>query len=301
MNKIDNSLIDNISLEDKFTDAYNIRKNGKVQERKSTEFVNIVNKSDDSGIDVFVRDNTKICLIDIPVIITESGLVDVVYNDFYIGKNSYAIIVAGCGIHSSDKHTTHIGMHRFHLEENAHVKYIEKHYGEGNGEKEITPTTEITLKKNSRLEMETVQIKGVDYTKRNTKATLYTNAKLEVDEHIMTHKSQVAKTNFIVKLNGKESSCKITSRSVAIEDSKQDFNSKVTGNNLCFAHVECDAIIKDNAKVTSSPKVIANSKDATLIHEAAIGKIATDQITKLMTLGLTQKEAEERIIKGFLK
>lgn len=287
-----------------FEGAYNIRKNGQGLERKITDNVNIITKEDNSGIDVYVKENTKFDYIHIPVIITESGLSDIVYNDFYIGKNANVIIVAGCGIHNDHhKDSTHNGIHRFFLEEGAKVKYIEKHYGEGEGtgKKILNPVTEVYLKNGATLEMDSVQIKGVDSTIRTTKGTLDENTNFVVSEKIMTHGFQKAKTIFEVELKGKNSSTKVTSRSVATENSVQEFNSKVIGNTQCFGHVECDAIIKDNARVIAVPEIIANNVEANLIHEAAIGKIAGEQLMKLMTLGLNEKEAEDAIINGFLK
>ena len=284
--------------------AYNIRKNGQGVERKVTENVNIVTKEDKQGIDVFVKENTKYEFIHIPVIITESGLNDVVYNDFYIGKNADVVIIAGCGIHNDHhKDSRHDGIHRFFLEEGAKVKYIEKHYGEGKGtgKKVLNPVTEVTLKKGSYLEMESVQIKGVDSTIRVTKGVLEEDSNLVVSEKIMTHGNQFAKTEFEVELNGENASTHVTSRSVATDKSVQEFKSNVIGNTKCFGHVECDAIIKDKAKVIAIPEIIANNVEANLVHEAAIGKIAGEQLIKLMTLGLSEKEAEEQIIKGFLR
>ena len=284
--------------------AYNIRKNGQGIERKITENVNIVTKEDKQGIDVFVKENTKFEFIHIPVIITESGLTDVVYNDFYIGKNADVVIIAGCGIHNDHhKDSQHNGIHRFFLEDGAKVKYIEKHYGEGKGtgKKVLNPVTEVYLKDGSSLQMDSIQIKGVDSTIRTTKAVLEENTNLVVSEKIMTHGNQFAKTEFEVELNGENASTHVTSRSVAVDKSIQEFKSKITGNTKCFGHVECDAIIKDKAKVIAVPEIVANNVDANLIHEAAIGKIAGEQLTKLMTLGLNEKQAEEQIIKGFLK
>lgn len=304
MNNIDKELLENITNTSEFKGAYNIRKNGQGVERRVTDNINIITKKDTSGIDVIIKENTKFEFVHIPVIITESGIKDVVYNDFHIGKNANVIIVAGCGIHN-DEHqdSEHDGIHRFFLEEGAKVKYIEKHYGEGKGKGKriLNPVTEVYLKKDSSLELESVQIKGVDSTIRTTKGNLEENATLIISEKIMTHGSQVAKTIFDVHLNGKNSTTKVTSRSVAIEKSKQEFISKVYGDAECFGHVECDAIIKDKAKVISTPEIIANCVDANLIHEAAIGKIAGEQLIKLMTLGLSEKEAEDEIIKGFLK
>ena len=255
-------------------------------------------------MDIYVKENTLFGIVHIPVIITESGLTDVVYNDFHIGKNANVIIMAGCGIHN-DLHQTseHDGIHRFYLEENAKVKYVEKHYGEGKGtgKKVLNPTTEIYMKKGSKMTMDSVQIKGVDDTLRITKAELDANTSLEIIEKILTTGKQTAKTEFIVNLNGENSSVHVTSRSVAEGSSYQEFTSNINGNTKCFAHVECDAIIKDAGKVKAIPEIYAKNVDANLIHEAAIGKIAGDQLKKLMTLGLNEKEAEEVIIKGFLK
>ena len=305
IDKIDKDLLNEVSnLENITNGAYNIRKNGQGIERKVTENVNIVTKTDKPGIDIYVKENTKFEFIHIPVIITESGLKDLVYNDFYIGKNANVIIVAGCGIHNDHhKDSQHDGIHRFYLEEGAKVRYIEKHYGEGNGDgkKILNPVTEVYLKNGSSMEMESTQIKGVDSTIRETKGILEENTNFIVTEKIMTHGKQFAKTIFDVELNGENSSAHVTSRSVATDNSKQYFVSKIYGNAKSFAHSECDAIIKDNAKVTATPEITANNVDANLIHEAAIGKIAGEQLIKLMTLGLSEKEAEEEIIKGFLR
>lgn len=306
MNNIDENLLKEITgVENgEFSGAYNIRKNGQGIERKVSENTNIVTKEDVSGIDIYVKENTKFEYIHIPVIITESGLNDVVYNDFYIGENANVTIVAGCGIHNDHhKDSEHNGIHRFFLEKGAKVKYIEKHYGEGSGEGKriLNPVTEIYLKEDAILEMDSVQIKGVDSTIRTTKGVLEANSNFVVTEKIMTHGKQYAETIFNVELVGENASTKVTSRSVATEDSVQEFKSKVIGNNKCFGHVECDAIIKDNAKVVAIPEIVANNVEANLIHEAAIGKIAGEQLTKLMTLGLSEKEAEEAIINGFLK
>ena len=281
-----------------------LEKTGQGIERKITDNINIVTKKDKSGIDIIVKENTKFEFVHIPVIITESGLKDVVYNDFYIGKNANVTIIAGCGIHNDHhKDSTHNGIHRFYLEEGAKVKYIEKHYGEGNGDGKriLNPITEVELKNGATMEMETLQIKGVDSTVRETKAKLDDSTNLTISEKIMTHGNQFAKTEFYVELNGENSSTHVTSRSVAQDESKQEFISKVLGNTKCYAHVECDAIIKDNGKVVAIPEIDANNVDANLIHEAAIGKIAGEQLMKLMTLGLTEKEAEEQIINGFLR
>ena len=305
MEQVDKSLLKEISdIDGEINGAYNIRKNGKGIERKVTDNVNIVTKEDKPGIDIFVKENTKFEFVHIPVIITESGLNDVVYNDFYIGKNSNVVIIAGCGIHNDHhKDSQHDGIHRFFLEEGAKVKYIEKHYGEGSGDGKriLNPVTEVHLKKGANMEMETVQTKGVDSTVRRTTGVLEDDTNLLISEKIMTHGTQTAKTIFTVELNGENSSTKVTSRSVATEKSVQQFESHVTGNTKCFGHVECDAIIKDEAKVIAIPSIIANNVEANLVHEATIGKIAGEQLIKLMTLGLSEKEAEEQIIQGFLK
>ena len=305
MEQVDKSLLKEISdIDGEIKGAYNIRKNGKGIERKVTDNVNIVTKEDKPGIDIFVKENTKFEFVHIPVIITESGLNDVVYNDFYIGKNSNVVIIAGCGIHNDHhKDSQHDGIHRFFLEEGAKVKYIEKHYGEGTGDGKriLNPVTEVHLKKGANMEMETVQIKGVDSTVRRTTGVLEDDTNLLISEKIMTHGTQTAKTIFTVELNGENSSTKVTSRSVATEKSVQQFESHVTGNTKCFGHVECDAIIKDEAKVIAIPSIIANNVEANLVHEATIGKIAGEQLIKLMTLGLDEKQAEQEIINGFLK
>ena len=306
MNNMVKKLLKEITgIEDKeFKGAFNIRKDGQSVKRQITENINIVTKKDVSGIDIHVKENTKSEFIHIPVIITESGMSDIVYNDFYIGENAKVTIIAGCGIHNDHhKDSSHDGIHRFFLEKGAKVKYIEKHYGEGKGtgKKVLNPVTEVYLKEDAILEMDSVQIKGVDSTIRTTKGVIEENANFVVTEKIMTHGKQYAKTVFEVELNGENSSTKVTSRSVATENSKQEFISKVTGNTKCFGHVECDAIIKDKARVVAIPEIVANNVDANLIHEAAIGKIAGEQLTKLMTLGLTEKEAEDAIINGFLK
>lgn len=305
MNNLDKELLKKVSENfDENKEVYNIRKNGKSIERKVNSYIDIVNKEDKSGIDIHVKENTLFGIIHIPVIITESGLTDVVYNDFHIGKNANVIIFAGCGIHN-DLHndSEHDGIHRFFLEEGAKVKYVEKHYGEGKGrgKRVLNPTTEIYMKKGSTMNMDSVQIKGVDNTLRVTKAVLEGDTSLEISEKILTTGKEKAKTEFIVDLNGENASVHVTSRSVAEESSYQEFISNVTGNTKCYAHIECDVIIKDEGKVKAIPEIYAKNIDANLIHEAAIGKIAGEQLKKLMTLGLNEKEAEEVIIKGFLK
>lgn len=284
--------------------AYNIRSNGKMLGRNTTANINIVTKEDKPGIDIIIAPGTKKESLHIPVMISETGLKDLVYNDFYIGEGADVTIVAGCGIHNcGDQESGHDGIHTFHLEKNARVKYIEKHYGEGdgNGKNVMNPTTIVELKEGAYLEMETAQIKGIDSTARVTKGTVADNASLIVHEKIMTHGEQFATTDFSVELNGENSRTDVVSRSVAKGSSKQSFTSKIVGNNKCSGHSECDAIIMDNAIVSATPELTAANIDAALIHEAAIGKIAGEQLIKLMTLGLTEEEAEEQIINGFLK
>lgn len=305
MNDTDKNLLKEISDSDiEQADAYNIRKNGKGVSRKTNPYIDIVPKEDNQGIDVYVKEKTLLSIVHIPVLLTESGLKDVVYNDFHIGKNSNVIILAGCGVHN-DKHkdTEHDGIHRFFLEENAKVKYMEKHYGEGDGSGKniLNPVTEIFMKPGSNMTMDTTQIKGVDDTLRETKAILDENTTLVINEKILTNGSQQAKTVFHVSLNGDHSSTHVTSRSVATESSYQEFVSDITGNSSCYAHVECDAILKENGHVKAIPEIYAKNPNANLIHEAAIGKIQGEQLMKLMSLGLNEKEAEDVIIKGFLK
>ncbi len=305
MNDIDQKLLNKISDKNiRKAHAYNIRKNGKSIKRQISPYIDIISKEDNKGIDIYVKENTLIGIVHIPVIITESGLTDVVYNDFHIGKNSNVVILAGCGVHN-DEHqdSEHDGIHRFYLEEDAKVKYIEKHYGEGigNGKKILNPLTEIYMQPGSNMTMDTTQIKGVDQTTRKTKAILDGNATLIINEKILTSDSQNATTVFDVELNGTNASTHVVSRSVATENSYQEFVSNVIGNANCYAHVECDAILKDKGKVKAIPQIYAKNPDANLIHEAAIGKIAGEQLIKLMSLGLSEKEAEKLIIKGFLK
>ena len=304
MNETDKTLLNAIIDDQNKADAYNIRKNGSSVARKSNPYVDIIPKEDNKGLDIYVKENTLLSIVHIPVIITESGLKDVVYNDFHIGKNANVIILAGCGIHNDlHKDSEHDGIHRFYIEENAKVKYIEKHYGEGvgKGARILNPITEIYMQKNANMTMETVQIKGVNDSVRETKATLLDNATLVINEKIMTNQKEQAKTIFKIDLEGENSSTHVTSRSVATDNSYQEFISDVTGNNKCYAHVECDAIIKDFGRVKAVPEIYAKNHLANLIHEAAIGKIAGEQLIKLMSLGLNEKEAEEVIIKGFLK
>ncbi len=286
--------------------AYNIRVNGETSERNSTANIEIASREDGkNGIDIFIKPGTKNELVHIPVLITETGVSEVVYNDFYIGEDCDVTIVAGCGIHNcGGEESRHDGVHSFHVGKNAKVRYIEKHYGEAEGEggNVMNPTTVVEIEEGGYMEMETTQIKGIDSTVRDTKAVLAgEGAKLVVKDKIMTHQEQRADAIFTVDLNGTGSSCELTSRAVAKDKSYQTFKACITGNAPCASHTECDAIIMDEAKISASPEIVANDLDAALIHEAAIGKIAGEQLIKLMTLGLTEAEAEEQIIAGFLK
>ena len=284
--------------------AYNLRVNGQGAGRNTTEHIDIVTKQDKPGIDIYIKAGTKNESVHIPVLLSQTGLDDLVYNDFYIGEGADVTIVAGCGIHNAgSERTKHDGIHTFHLEKDARVRYIEKHYGsgDGNGERVMNPQTIVHMQENSYMEMDTAQIKGVDSTDRVTKADLSDGATLVIHEKIMTHGSQYAKTYFEVDLNGEDCGTNVISRSVAKGDSRQIFLSKINGNNKCMGHSECDAILMDHGSVSAVPEITANHLEASLIHEAAIGKIAGDQITKLMTLGLTEEEAEAQIVNGFLK
>ena len=284
--------------------AYNIRANGQMAGRNTTANIDIVTKTDKPGIDIHIKKGTKKESVHIPVVLSEAGLKETVYNDFFVGEGADVVIIAGCGIHNcGEQASEHSGIHRFFVEKDAKVKYVEKHYGEGdgNGERLMHPTTEIFLGEGAVLEMDTVQIKGIDSTNRVTRAELKAGASLTIREKIMTHGKQSATTDFVVDMNGVDSHVNLVSRSVARDESKQLFVSKIVGNAKCTGHSECDAIIMDSAVVSARPELTAANIDAELIHEAAIGKIAGEQLVKLMTLGLTTQEAEEQIINGFLK
>ena len=297
-------LLDIITDGQKFDGAYNIRINGKVYDRKTNEFVNIESMKQGSGLEIYVKDNTKGQTIGIPVLLTSGDITETVLNHFYIGKDCDITIIAGCGIDNCSSCTSqHDGIHTFDVGENSKVKYIERHYGdgEGSGKRIMNPKTIVNLQKNSKLEMVTTQIQGVDETKRETIANLMDGANLVVTEKVQTSDNQKATSIFDVSLNGVDSKAKLVSRVVAKDQSSQDFISDVKGNNKCYAHVECDAIIVNNAKVASTPKIVANHPDASLVHEATIGKIAGEQLMKLLSLGLDEKQAEEVIISGFLR
>ena len=284
--------------------AYNIRANGKAAARNTTASIDIVSKTDKDGIDIIIKPGTKNQSVHIPVVLSESGLTEMVYNDFFIGDDCDVTIVAGCGIHNCGvQNSEHSGIHSFHVGKRARVRYVERHYGEGDGmgENIMNPTTVVEMDEDSYLEMETTQIKGVDSTVRTTKATLGSRATLIIKEKVMTHGKQLAKSDFTVDLNGEDCHTIVISRSVARDQSHQVFLARINGNARCYGHSECDAIIMDQGVVAAIPEVTANCVDASLVHEAAIGKIAGEQLIKLMTLGLTEKEAEEQIVKGFLK
>ena len=284
--------------------AYNFRANGGLAGRKTTEHIDITSKPEGSGIDIRIKDGTVNESVHIPVVLSESGMKETVYNDFYIGENCDVLIVAGCGIDNCGKQDAeHDGIHRFFVGKHSKVRYVEKHYGsgDGTGKRILNPVTEVYMEEDSTMEMEMVQIKGVDSTERTTLAELKAGAKLVVRERLMTHGEQNALSVYKVSLNGENSSADVVSRSVARDTSFQKFDACIIGNAACQGHTECDSIIMDRGRILAIPSLEANHVDAALVHEAAIGKIAGDQIIKLMTLGLTEAEAEEQIINGFLK
>ncbi len=306
MDKIQADLLEEVAgLHDVPEGAYNIRANGATESRQTTANIDIVSKTDKPGIDIIIKPGTKKESVHIPVIISESGLKDLVYNDFYIGEDCDVSIIAGCGIHNcGDQESRHDGIHTFHVGKNARVRYFEKHYGagDGNGTNVMNPTTIVEVEEGGYIEMETTQIKGIDSTVRDTRGVLKgPGAKLVVKDKVMTHGSQHADALFTVDLNGEGSSCDLISRAVAKDSSTQTFKACITGNAPCASHTECDAIIMDDAKIVAQPEIVANDLDAALIHEAAIGKIAGEQLIKLMTLGLSEEEAEQEIIAGFLR
>lgn len=304
MTNIDKELLAQIAdLHSTPEGAYSIRKNGESKINSTTD-IEIVPKTDKKGIDIYVKPNVKGKSMHLPVIVTVGGLQDIVYNDFHIGENAEITIVAGCGLHNTTtEESAHNGIHSFHLGKNSTVTYIEKHLalGDGTGNKILNPVTKITMKENSTFNMETTQLGGVTSSDRATKAKLYKNAKLVIKEKILTTGTQTADTKFWVDLVGEDASVEVISRSVAKDKSYQNFYSKVKGKNRCFGHVSCDGILVDNARIDSTPQIVCENVEATLVHEAAIGKIAGEQLTKLMTLGLNEQEAEDLIIKGFLK
>ena len=284
--------------------AYNFRANSQLAGRNTTANIDIISKENGSGIDVRIKPGTKNESVHIPVVISESGIKETVYNDFYIGEDCDVVIVAGCGIDNcGGQDSEHDGVHRFFVGRGAKVKYVEKHYGsgDGKGQRILNPVTECYMDEGSSMEMEMEQIKGVDSTERGTIAELKAGARLVVKERLMTHGSQNAVSSYQVNLNGAGATADVVSRSVARDDSTQTFNARITGNAPCSGHTECDSIIMDRGHILAIPSLEANDVDAMLVHEAAIGKIAGDQLIKLMTLGLTEAEAEEQIINGFLR
>lgn len=304
LNSVQKFLLKEIAdLSDAPTGAFNIRSDSQSIARQSTENIEIIPKENASGIDIFVKPNTKGESVHIPVVMTKSGLKETVYNDFYIGENADVEIVAGCGIDNCGHgDSEHDGVHRFFVGKNSRIKYVEKHFGSGSGEGKriLNPVTEVYMDEQSYAEMEMVQIKGVDDTKRTTVADLKEGAKLVVRERLMTHGVQQAYSVYTINLNGDDSSADVVSRGVARDNSYQKLDMKIVGNAACKGHTECDSIIMDNGKILAVPALEAKCVDASLVHEAAIGKIAGEQLVKLMTLGLTEAEAEEQIINGFL-
>ena len=304
MNNVDKRMLEAVAdLHEIPQGAFSLRKNGESAEMHSSANIIIEPKKDKPGIDIRVKAGTKNESVHMPVIITEAGVNDLVYNDFYIEEDADVLIVAGCGIHNSgDRSSEHDGIHRFHIGKNAHIKYVEKHYGEGDGKGDriLNPTTEIFMAENSFCEMESVQIKGVDSTKRDTFAKLESGARLVILEKLMTHGDQVAHSDMVIELNGEDASSQIISRSVAKDNSEQVFYPRAVGNAKCKAHVQCDSIIMGSAHIRSIPEIAANHCEANIVHEAAIGRINNDQLLKLQTLGKTEEEAEEIIINCFL-
>ncbi len=305
MDAIEKNLLHEIAELDSLpVGAYNIRSNGKSSARNTTANIDIVTKTDKPGIDIIIKPGTKNESVHIPVVISEAGLKENVYNDFFIGEGADVTIVAGCGIHNcGGEDSEHDGIHSFFVGKNAKVRYVEKHYGEGEGrgKRLMNPTTVVELDEGAHMEMETTQISGIDDTLRKTTATLAAGASLVVHEKVMTTGEQNSVSDFVADLNGEGCSCDIVSRTVAKDRSRQEFKSILNGNAPCAGHTECDSIIMDNARVIACPQLTASVVDASLIHEAAIGKIAGEQLIKLMTLGLDEHEAEEQIISGFLK
>ncbi len=306
MNDITKEILKDVSdySGDDYQYAYNIREDGCCVGRQSTDNIKIENKPDAPGLVIRVLPGTKGERVSIPACVTHGNVDDVVYNDFYIGEGADVLIIAGCGVHvSTGEPARHNGIHRFFLEKDAHVLYEEKHVGKGNGTgiRSIDPVTEITLGENAELEMDSLQLGGVDRTLRQTSAVVGKGAHLIIRERILTDGDQEAKTDFVVEMQGEDSSVNLISRSVARGHSHQAYRSRIIGNAPCSGHSECDAIIVDEGTVDAAPELLANDVDAALIHEAAIGKIAGEQIIKLRTLGLTEEEAEAKIVAGFLK
>lgn len=305
MNKITEELLKQVSdYKGEFKGAYNIREDGGCVGRQSLEHIKIESKPDGSGLEIHISPEAQKETVYIPACVTRGNVNDLVYNDFFVGEGADVTIVAGCGVHTDNEgEAEHDGIHRFFLEKGAHVLYKEKHVGTGAGIglKKINPVTDMELKEDAVMEMDTIQIGGVDLTKRSTKAVLGARAKLIIHERIMTDGEEQASTDFEVEMQGEDSGVDLISRSVAKDHSYQEYHSKIRGNCRCTGHSECDAILIGEGKVNAAPELFAGDIDASLIHEAAIGKIAGEQIVKLRTLGLTEEEAEKKIVEGFLR
>lgn len=305
MNKVTEALLKKVSdWKGDFKGAYNIRENGQCAGRRSSENIRIENKTDGPGLVIHISSAAQGETVYIPACVTRGNVSDLVYNDFYVGEGADVTIVAGCGVHTDNEgEAEHDGIHRFFLEKGAHVLYREKHVGTGSGTglKKINPVTDMELKENAVMEMDTIQLGGVDDTKRVTKAVLGEGARLVIHERILTDGEERANTDFEVSMDGEDSAVDLISRSVAKDNSYQEYHSRIKGNCRCTGHSECDAILIGNGKVNAAPELFAGDLDASLIHEAAIGKIAGEQIIKLRTLGLTEQEAEEKILDGFLQ
>ena len=302
--KVDQELLEKIAdLVGKPIGAFNIRKDCGCDGRQSTENIEITSKTDKQGIDIHIAPGTKNESLHIPVIVTQTGFTDLVYNDFHIGDNADVEIIAGCGIHNCGAETSqHDGVHTFYVGKNSHIRYAEKHYGSGDGEggRIMNPQTVVYLDEGATIQMDTVQIRGVDSTKRYTKIVCGKGAEAIVTERLLTHGEQIAESDMEIVLDGEDAKGRVISRSVAQDESNQVFYPRMVGNAACFGHVQCDSIIMGDARIKSIPAITANCTEAQLVHEAAIGKIAGDQLLKLETLGLTPEEAEECILKGFL-
>ena len=304
--EIDQALLEKIAdLTGKPVGAFNIRKDSGCEARQSTEHIEITPKTDKPGIDIRIKDGTKGEKCHIPVIISKTGITEMVYNDFYIGENCDVEIVAGCGIHNTGcNESRHDGIHTFYVGRNSRVRYAEKHFGEmgeeADGKNVMNPQTIVYLEEGASIHMDTTQIRGIDSTKRFTKIVCGAGAEVVVTERLLTHGNQEATSEMEIELNGDDAKGRVISRSVAQDDSYQLFYPRMVGNAASFGHVQCDSIIMGNARIRSIPEIAANCPEAQLIHEAAIGKIAGDQLLKLQTLGLTAEEAEDCILKGFL-
>ncbi len=305
LDALDKSLLKTVAdLEDLPKGAYNIRKNGKLLSRQVSASIDIESNADGTGIIVKIKPGTKNESVHIPVILSQAGLYDVVYNTFIIGDDADVTIVAGCGIHcGSSEPEGHAGIHEFRVGKQAKVTYVEKHYasGDGRGKRTLNPTTKVFLEEGAQANMELTQISGVDEANRVNEAVLGADSMLLITERVLTDGEQTAVSNNNILLQGAGSRANMISRSVMKGNSKQIFYATIDAQNKCFGHIECDAIIMDNGANETMPSLKAGHPDAELTHEASIGKIANDQLTKLMSLGLTYDQAVNRIIQGFLK